>query len=662
MKRIVVIGGVAAGATAAAKVRRLSPEAEITLLEAGPDISFANCGLPYHIGGDIPDRSSLILQSPESFKSQYDVTVHVNTAAESIDRVAKVVRARKAEEALEFPYDALILAQGGKPIAPDLPGAKLPHVFSLWTLSDMDRIQTFLKEKKPSRAVIVGGGFIGLEMAEALSHRGLEVRVVEKLPHVMSVMDPEISGAVEEELAARGVLLSKGVGVEAIGEDWVALEGGEKVAADMVLLSIGVRPELTLAREAGLSLGPAGGVLVDEFLRTSDPAILAAGDMVEVTHRVHGAKVRIPLAGPANRQGRIAAENALGGSRAYQGPIGTSIVRVFDAVAGITGLSLRAAKSAGIDAVAVTVHKEHHVSYYPGAQQVTVRLVVDRASGRVLGGQTTGFVGADRRLDAISVAVAQGMTVRELADVDFSYSPPLGTANDALNMAAYVAENRLSGYSPSLSAEEIGAYLAEKDPVVVDVRDSFAFDKGHLEGTVNLPLEVLAETVAKLPDGRPLLVMDETGKKGHQALRMLLGLRGGEVVNASGGFRSLERQARAVGVAGLAPLPVAAKAPEPEASEEATPQVTDSVAPAQGPLVVDVRTRREFAGGAYPGAVNIPVDELEGRIVELGKRDREITVYCASGARSAYAQQMLVAHGFENVTNGGGLVHMMQRR
>ena len=662
MKRIVVIGGVAAGATAAAKVRRLSPEAEITLLEAGPDISFANCGLPYHIGGDIPDRSSLILQSPESFKSQYDVTVHVNTAAESIDRVAKVVRARKAGEALEFPYDALILAQGGKPIAPDLPGAKLLHVFSLWTLSDMDRIQAFLKEKKPSRAVIVGGGFIGLEMAEALSHRGLEVRVVEKLPHVMSVMDPEISGAVEEELAARGVLLSKGVGVEAIGEDWVALEGGEKVAADMVLLSIGVRPELTLAREAGLSLGPAGGVLVDEFLRTSDPAILAAGDMVEVTHRVHGAKVRIPLAGPANRQGRIAAENALGGSRAYQGPIGTSIVRVFDAVAGITGLSLRAAKSAGIDAVAVTVHKEHHVSYYPGAQQVTVRLVVERASGRVLGWQTTGFVGADRRLDAISVAVAQGMTVRELADVDFSYSPPLGTANDALNMAAYVAENRLSGYSPSLSAEEIGAYLAEKDPVVVDVRDPFAFDKGHLEGAVNLPLEVLTETVAKLPDGRPLLVMDETGKKGHQALRMLLGLRGGEVVNVSGGFRSLERQARAVGVAGLASLPVAAKTSDSKAPAATPSPVTDPVASAPGPLVVDVRTRREFAGGAYPGAVNIPVDELEGRIVELGKRDREITVYCASGARSAYAQQMLVAHGFENVTNGGGLVHMMQRR
>lgn len=662
MKRIVVIGGVAAGATAAAKVRRLSPEAEITLLEAGPDISFANCGLPYHIGGDIPDRSSLILQSPESFKSQYNVTVHVNTAAAAIDRDRKVVRARKAGETLEFPYDALILAQGGKPIAPDLPGAKLSHVFSLWTLSDMDRIQAFLKEKKPSRAVIVGGGFIGLEMAEALSHRGLEVRVVEKLPHVMSVMDPEISGAVEEELTARGVLLSKGVGVEAIGENWVALEGGEKVAADMVLLSIGVRPELTLAREAGLAMGAAGGLLVDEFLRTSDPAIFAAGDMVEVTHRVHGAKVRIPLAGPANRQGRIAAENALGGKRAYQGPIGTSIVRVFDAVAGITGLSLRAAKSAGIDAVAVTAHKEHHVSYYPGAQQVTVRLVVERASGRILGGQTTGIVGADRRLDAISVAVAQGMTVRELADVDFSYSPPLGTANDALNMAAYVAENRLSGYSPALSVEDVGAYLAEKDPVVVDVRDSFAFAKGHLEGAVNLPLEVLTENVTKLPVGRPLLVMDETGKKGHQALRTLLGLRGGEVVNVSGGFRSLERQARAVGVAGLVPLSVAAKTSDSETPVATPSQGTDPVAPAQGPLVVDVRTRREFAGGAYPGAVNIPVDELEGRMAELGARDREITVYCASGARSAYAQQMLMAHGFENVTNGGGLVHMMQRR
>ena len=407
-QRILIVGGVAAGATAAAKARRLSPEAEITILESGPDISFANCGLPYHIAGDIPDRSSLILQSPESFRQQFGADVHVETAAESIDVASKVVRARDVRTgmALEFPYDKLILAQGGRPIAPDLPGAKSDHVFTLWTLGDMDRIDAFLERRRPSKAAIVGGGFIGLEMAEALVKRGLEVHVVEKMPQVLSVLDPEIAGFVETEMLERGVRLHKGTGVTGIGADRVLLDDGSQVEAGIVLLSIGVRPTLQLAKEAGLELGPAGGLLVDRFLRTSDPSVWAAGDMVEIEHRVHGAKVRIPLAGPANRQGRIAAENALGTSRPYAGALGTSIVRVFDAVAGTTGLSLRGARAAGLDAVAVTVHKEHHTAYYPGAKVVTVRLVVERGTGRILGGQTAGFAGAYRRLDVVATAAA----------------------------------------------------------------------------------------------------------------------------------------------------------------------------------------------------------------------------------------------------------------
>lgn len=665
MESILIIGGVAAGATAAARARRLSPDARITVLEAGPDISFANCGLPYYIGGDIENRSALILQSPSSFKQQYDVDVHVRTSVEAIDRARKVVVARDAAGATkEYAYTKLILAQGGKPIAPDLPGAKKDHVFVLWTLSDMDRIDAFVKERKPRSAVIAGGGFIGLEMAEALAKRGMKVSVVEKLPHVMSVMDPEIAGFVEEELTAHGVALHKNVGVTEIGDGWVALEGGARVDGDLVLLSIGVRPTLQLAKDSGLALGPAGGLLVDEHLRTSDPDVFGAGDMLEIEHRVHKAKVRIPLAGPANRQGRIAAENALGGSHVYQGSLGTAIVRVFDAVAGITGLSLRAARAAGLDAEAVTIHKEHHTSYYPGSQQVTVRIVYEKGTGRVLGGQTAGYAGADRRLDTIATAAFAGMAVGDLADVDFAYSPPLGTPNDAVNMVAYVAENRMSGYSPSLLAEELDAWVAAASPVVLDVRDVFAFEKAHVDGAINIPLEVLREEFASLPEGRPVLVYDETGKKGHQALRTLAGLRGGEIVNVSGGHRSMQRHQRAVGFRAVRLGLLEVERKEIGDPAAATPLKTESVAKASssGPLVVDVRTPGEFAGGAYPGALNIPLDQLPSRLSELGGRDREITLYCASGARSGYAAQYLEQQGFAKVENGGGLMHMMRRR
>lgn len=664
METILILGGVAAGATAAARARRLSPTARITILEAGPDISFANCGLPYYIGGDIENRSSLILQSPESFKQQYDVDVHVLTRAESIDREAHVVRALdvRTGEHREFPYTKLILAQGGRPILPDLPGANLPHVFSLWTLDDMDRIDAFLKRSGAKVAVIGGGGFIGLEMAEALVHRGLEVHVVEKLPHVMAVMDPEISGAVEEELSAHGVRLHKGTGVASIGADRVTLEDGTVISAGMVLMSIGVRPTLQLARDAGLEIGPSGGLLVDRTLRTSDPSIWAAGDMVEIEHRIHGAKVRIPLAGPANRQGRIAAENALGGTHPYGGALGTSIVRVFDLAAGMTGLSLKAARAAGLDAVAVTVHKEHHTAYYPGAKNVTVRLIVERPTGRILGGQTAGEAGADRRLDAIAVAAYSGMSVHQLADVDLSYSPPLGTANDALNMAAFVAENRLSGYSPSLSPEEIDGWVREHAPLVVDLRDTFAFEKGHVDGAVNIPLELLAEQVSDLPRDRAILLMDGTGKKGHQALRSLVSHHTAPLVNVSGGFTTLLRHARAVGFTslGLSLPEVAAKTnATKESRSQETPAAPAAVKTA-GPLVVDMRSPGEFATGAYPGAVNIPLDTLPSRLGELGGKAREIIVYCASGARSGYAERLLSQEGFSNVRNGGGLAQMMR--
>ncbi len=666
MEKILIIGGVAAGATAAAKVRRISPTAQITMLEAGPDISFANCGLPYYIGGDIKSRSKLILQSPESFKEQYDVEVHINTSVTSIDRHAHKVITRNSQsgEQKTFEYTKLILAQGGRPIKPTLPGADYGHVFTLWTLDDMDKIANHLNEKKPKNAVVVGGGFIGLEMVEALVKRGLKVNVIEMMPHVMAIMEAETAGFVENEMVSYGVGIHTGAGVTEIMRHSVKLDNGKILDADMVLLSIGVRPTLQLAKEAGLEIGEAGGLLVNSQLQTSDPDIFAAGDMVEIEHRVNGKKVRIPLAGPANRQGRIAAENALGGNHLYKGAIGTSVVRVFEAVAGITGFSLKQARAAGIDADAVVVHKEHHTSYYPGAETVTTMLVYDRNTGIILGGQTAGYKGADKRLDVIATATAAKLTVSDIADIDFAYSPPIGTANDAINMAAYTAENRISGFSPSVTVTELDAFIEVKNPVFVDVRDVFAFEKSHINGAVHIPLELLAEQIENIPAGRPVIVYDETGKKGHQALRTLLGADFKDVTNVSGGHTSLQRQARTVGFKHIQVnlLPVELKSLDEETSkvEEKTTEKAEDI---NSPIVVDVRTPEEYETGAYPNAVNIPLDEIKERLEEFGDNaDREIVVYCASGGRSAYAQRLLMQVGYLNVKNGGGISSMMARQ
>lgn len=668
MEKIIIIGGVAAGATAAAKVRRLSAEAQITILESGPDISFANCGLPYYIGRDVKSRSKLILQSPESFNEQYQTAVHIYTTATEIDRKNKIVYAvdSRTGEKKTYEYTKLILAQGGRPIAPPIPGAEQDHVFQLWTLEDMDKIDSFIENRKPKTAVVVGGGFIGLEMVEALVKRGMKVSVVEMMPHVMTIMEAEIAGFIQLEMLSYGVDVLTNKAVSDIGRNSVTLKDEFRVDADMVLLSIGVRPTLKLAQQAGLAIGEAGGLLVDSTLKTSDDNIYAAGDMVELEHRVHGKKVRIPLAGPANRQGRIAAENALGRRHEYKGSVGTSIVRVFEAVAGTTGLSLKGARAAGLNADAIVIHKEHHTSYYPGAEQVTVLVVYDRETGVVLGGQTAGYAGADRRLDVLAAAAAAKLTVSDLADMDFAYSPPLGTANDAMNMAAYVAENRISGYSPALTVSEIDTFIDSKEALWIDVRDVFAFEKAHVQGAANIPLEILPSILNELnqlPQNKLIFVYDQTGKKGHQALRTLVGTGFTNVFNVSGGFASLSSYVRAVTPSNFRlELP----APEPKkigeksnVEEKNAPTVEIKKEESNEPLIVDVRTAGEFANGAYPGAINIPLDELQYRVEKLGKKDRKINLYCESGARSAYAVQILKTYGFTNLENGGGLSRMM---
>ncbi len=541
--RLLIIGGVAAGATAAARARRLSETAEVTLIERGPYVSYANCGLPYFIAGDIEERGKLLLQTPEGFARRYRVDARVGVEALAIDRKAKRVRVRGPEGESSLDYDRLILAQGSTPIVPPLPGASLPHVFTLWTVPDMDRLHAAITRERPSTAVVVGGGFIGLEMAEALRHRGVDTTVVELLPTVMPLMDPEMGTLVAGELRRQGVKVLNGVKVEAVTDAprEVQLSGGQRLPADLVLFAVGVRPELALAKEAGLSLGPSGALAVDEHLRTSDPDIFAAGDMVEVTNVVSGRRVRLPLAGPANRQGRIAASNALGFPMRYGGALGTSVVKVFDATAGTTGLTERAAREAGLDVGAAVVVKDHHAGYYPGARELTLKLVYERGTARLLGAQGFGQEGVDKRIDVLATALHGKMTLHDLAELDLAYAPPYSSANDAVNIAAFAGENDLSGYAPLVTAAELRRELAsERPPLVLDARTVKEHGAGHVRGALHIPVDDLRARLGEIPRGRRLAVMCRSGFRAHLATRVLLANGFDDVVNVTGGWLALE--------------------------------------------------------------------------------------------------------------------------
>lgn len=541
--RLLVIGGVAGGATAAARARRLDEEADITVVERGPYVSYANCGLPYFISGDIEKRSKLLLQTPEGFEARYGVKVRVQTEALELDRAGKRVKVRGPAGEEWLPYDRLVLAQGGNPVTPPVPGVDARHVFKLWTVPDMDRIHGFIAEAAPRSAVVVGGGFIGLEMAEGFRKRGLAVTVVELLPTVMGVMDPAFGKQVARELQASCVDVVTGVGVTAVDAHAkvVVLSDGRRIPAELVLFSVGVRPELSLAKAAGLAIGPSGGLEVDDRLRTSDPDVYAAGDMVEVVHRVSGRRVRVPLAGPANRQGRIAATNALGGDLRYGGASGTSVVKIFEATAAMTGLTERAAREAGFDAGVAVIHKDHHAGYYPGARELTLALVYDRKTARLLGAQAFGHAGVEKRIDVLATALHGRMTVHDLAELDLAYAPPYSSANDPVNLAAFVAGNDLSGFSPLVTAAAMKAELASPaPPAVLDVRNRGEWAKGALRGAIRIPVDELRWELDALPRDRRILVHCRSGFRAHLAVRILKAAGFRDVANVTGGWLSME--------------------------------------------------------------------------------------------------------------------------
>ncbi len=539
--KILIVGGVAGGATAAARARRISETADITIIERGPYVSYANCGLPYYISRDIQKRSKLLLQTPEGFDSRYGVKVLVDTEAVEIDRAGKRLRVRGPGGESWLEYDSLVLAQGGNPVMPPIPGLDAPNVFRLWTVPDMDAIHEFVESRQPATAVIAGGGFIGLEMAEAFAKRGIATTVVELLHQVMSVMDREFGGMIAETLESNGVRVRTGVGLKAVlssGE--VELSDGSRLPGAIVLVSVGVRPELGLARKAGLSIGESGGLLVDDHMRTSDPYIWAAGDMVEVLQLVSGRKVRIPLAGPANRQGRIAASNALGVAMKYSGALGSSVVKVFDCTAASTGLTESAAREAGFDVGAAVVAKDHHAGYYPGGKELILKIVYDRKSARLLGGQAFGVEGVEKRIDALAVALHGKMTLHDLAEIDLAYAPPYSSANDPINLAAFVGLNDLSGFSPLVTVPEAQRLMdgAGRDPslVLLDVRNLNEYEAAHIKDALHIPLDELRFRMEEVPKGRPIIAYCRSGFRAHLALRILKQNGWADVRNMTGGY------------------------------------------------------------------------------------------------------------------------------
>jgi tRNA 2-thiouridine synthesizing protein A len=547
--KIVIVGGVAGGATAAARLRRVSETAEIVLVERGPYISFANCGLPYHISGAIAEREQLLVTSESLFEARYRVDVRSHTEALSIDRVAKTVRLRNLETGAETdePYDRLLLSPGAEVVRPPIPGIGSKRIFTLHNIPDLDRIMAALGENRPRRAVVIGGGYIGLEVAENFHERGLFTTVVEGAPHILAPFDEEMAAIVHAHLRDKAIELYLDDKIEHFEDrpDHVVvfLASGKRIQADIVLLSIGVRPEVKLAREAGLELGATGAIKVDERLATSDPDIYAVGDAIEVTHFVSGKSALIPLAGPANRQARIVADNMLASDPAalkrYGGTMGTAILKAFDLAAACTGLNETQATALEIPHNAIIIHAGSHASYYPGSRQLSLKLVFG-LDGRILGAQAIGADGVDKRIDVIATAIKAGLTVQDLTDLELAYAPPFGSAKDPVNVAGCVASNVVSGFQEIIAWRELRDILksAPASIQLVDVRTPEEFSIQTLPGARNLELDHLRDRLGELEPNRPVVIFCQVGLRGYLAYRILKQLGFKDVRNLTGGFKT----------------------------------------------------------------------------------------------------------------------------
>lgn len=540
-KKVLIVGGVAGGATAAARLRRLDEHADIIMFERGDYISFANCGLPYYIGDVIADREELILQTPESFKARYNVDVRTRSEVIGIDRDKKTVDVKDASgEVYQESYDYLVLSPGAEPVIPGIEGSRSEAVFTLRNIADTWRIKDFVVNNKPKSAVVVGAGYIGVEMAENLSAVGLNVSIIELADHVIQPLDPDMAVEVHRHITRKGINLYLNSAVSAIhfndGAYDIILDNGSAIKADMVILAVGVKPESLLAKDSGLELGIRGCIVTDNHMRTSDPFIYAVGDAVEVVDFVSGKKVFIPLASPANRQGRIAADNIAGIESTYEGTLGTSILKVFDMTVAMTGNNERSLKESGVEYEKSFTFSASNASYYPGASFMTIKLLFEKTGGRILGAQITGYKGVDKRIDVISTAIRAGMTVHDLADLELSYAPPFGSAKDPVNIAGYVASNILNGLMKVFHWHDIKSIDPDK-AILLDVRTPGEYARGSLEGAVNIPLDELRERLVELDKNKPVYVFCQIGFRGYIAARILSQNGFTDVYNLSGGYR-----------------------------------------------------------------------------------------------------------------------------
>ena len=543
--KLVIVGGVAGGASAATRARRLSEEAHIVLVERGPDVSFANCGLPYFIGGEITQRSKLLITTPARLEARFNLDVRVSSQVESIDRAAKSVRIRDLATGREYdePYDKLILAPGAAPLRPPIPGIDTPGIFTLRNLQDMDRIKAAL-DQNVRQAVVIGAGFIGLELVENLVKLGISTTLVELQDQVLPPFDKEMTTPLAAVLKARGVSLLLGDSAEAFEPSAegvvVRLKSGRQLVAPVVVMGVGVRPENQLATGAGLEVGPRGGIRVDDHLRTSDPDIYAVGDAIEVNDWISGQPVQVPLAGPANRQGRIAADNIFGRDVRYRGTQGTAIVGLFGRIAAMTGASEKALQRSGHPFRTVTIHPAQHAGYYPGAEPMTLKLLFEPATGKILGAQAVGGAGVDKRIDVLAVAIQAGMTVFDLEEMELAYAPQFGSAKDPVNMAGFVAAGMLRGDHPQIDVATLMAMPPAERPLLVDVRTAEEFAAGQLPAAVNIPVDELRARVGELPPDREIVVYCQVGQRGYLATRILR-QSGRQATNLSGGYKSYQQ-------------------------------------------------------------------------------------------------------------------------
>ena len=549
--RIVIVGGVAGGASAATRARRMNEQAEIVLLEMDEHVSFANCGLPYHIGGEIADRGKLLVATKELLRQRFRLDVRTRHEATAIHRDTKTVTVRNRANGDEFelPYDKLILSTGAAPFVPPIPGKTAQGVYTLRNIADMDRITASVEASRTKKAIVVGAGFIGLEVVEQLVRRGFTVALAEMQPQVLPPLDPEMAQPIEESLRANGVELIAGDGIKAVLTDdhnsatGIELASGRQIEGDLVILGLGVRPNTRLAQEAQLTIGETGGILTDRFLQTNDPDIYAVGDACEYTYGPTEQPMRVPLAGPANRAGRLAGQHAATGSCEPMADVfGTAIVRVFDQTAAMTGLSLKAAGRLGIDATSVTVVAGQHAGYFPGAKPITLKLVFDPGDGRVLGAQAVGQDGADKRIDIVATAMSFRATVRELAGLDLCYAPPFGSAKDPIHQAAFAACNQLDGIDTFVPAD---ADLAGVQ--LVDVRTPGEVERTPLAGganAINIPLDQLRDRLGELDPSKDTVVSCGVGVRAHVAVRVLRQHNFPHVRNLSGGATVRNRAVR----------------------------------------------------------------------------------------------------------------------